>query len=245
MRVLIVDDEAPARDRLRQMLSEDPSCEIIGDAATGEEALAIAVDSAPDVVLLDIRMPGMNGIETAHHLNELDTPPAIVFTTAYDQYAIDAFDAQAVGYVLKPVRRARLEKALRQAARISPSTLGRVGDDAQVDQQRTQLCARTATGMKLIPVGSIDYFQADQKYTRVSYDGGEVLIEDSLKQLEQEFGDRFVRVHRSALVAVPRIDSLVRGTDGEVAVRLRDRSATSIKVSRRHVSSVRRRLQGE
>lgn len=245
MKVLIVDDEAPARDRLRQILEETGEHVIVGDAGNGKDALELTARHSPDVVLLDIRMPGMSGIETAHHINALDKPPAIVFTTAYDQYAIDAFDAQAIGYVLKPVRRERLNKALEQAARISAATLGSVAKTSGVDERRSHLCARVHGEMKLIPVDEITYFQSDQKYTRVCYDGGEHLIDDSLKQLEREFEEQFVRIHRSALVAVAQIDALHKTEDGEVSVRLRGHAGTeALKVSRRHVAAVRRRLRG-
>ena len=127
MRVLIVDDEPPARDRLRQMLEDTGVHEVAGEAANGHEALDLATQVNPDVVLLDIRMPGMDGIETAHHLNKTVTPPAVVFTTAYDEYAIDAFEANAIGYVLKPVRRERLEQALSQAARLTSNVLSDFG----------------------------------------------------------------------------------------------------------------------
>ena len=123
MKILIVDDEPPARERLRQLLEDTGRHEIVGEAGNGRDALAIAAQTAPDVVLLDIRMPGMDGIETAHHLNRTDPPPAIVFATAYDEYAIDAFEANAIGYVLKPVRRERLEQALQQAARLTNDSL--------------------------------------------------------------------------------------------------------------------------
>ena len=248
MKVLIVDDEAPARDRLRQMLEESGEHVVVGDAGNGEDALKLAARVSPDVVLLDIRMPGMSGIETAHHLNELPQPPAIVFTTAYDQYAIDAFDAQALGYVLKPVRRQRLAKALAHAARLGGATLDSVAASAGIGERRTQLCARVQGEIKLIPLDRVAYFQADQKYTRVNFDGGEHLIDDSLKQLEQEFGERFVRIHRNALVAVANIEALQKTADGEVSVRLRgtaDGAVTSLKVSRRHVAAVRRKLRGE
>ena len=112
MKVLIVDDEKPARDRLRQILADEDGYDVVGEAANGHEALEQAASTAPDIVLLDIRMPGMEGIETAHHLNAMDPAPAVVFTTAYDEYAIDAFEARAIGYVLKPVRRSRLTGAL-------------------------------------------------------------------------------------------------------------------------------------
>ena len=123
MKVLIVDDEQPARDRLRQILADEDGYDVVGEAANGIEALDVASRVSPDIVLLDIRMPGMDGIETAHHLNSMDTPPAVVFTTAYDEYAIDAFEARAIGYVLKPVRRSRLTGALEQATRLVGSTL--------------------------------------------------------------------------------------------------------------------------
>ena len=126
MKILIVDDEALARDRLSQILVDSDEHDVVGEAENGAQALEIARESAPDVVLLDIRMPGMNGIETAHHLNSFESPPAIIFTTAYDEYAIEAFDARAVGYVLKPVRRERLDRALERAARLSNLTLSEI-----------------------------------------------------------------------------------------------------------------------
>ena len=119
MKVLIVDDEQPARERLRQILDDEPDYEVIGEAANGHEALEVASHTHPDIVLLDIRMPGMEGIEAAHHLNEMDPPPAVVFTTAYDEYAVRAFDAEAVDYILKPVEPKRLQRALDRVAKRS------------------------------------------------------------------------------------------------------------------------------
>ncbi|MEL7187036.1 MAG: response regulator, partial [Pseudomonadota bacterium] len=107
MKVLIVDDEQPARDRLRTILEDEDGFDVVGEARNGQEALVECERLAPDVILLDIRMPGLDGIETAHHLNALASSPAVVFTTAYDEYAVDAFEARAIGYVLKPVRRAK------------------------------------------------------------------------------------------------------------------------------------------
>jgi two-component system response regulator AlgR len=247
MRILIVDDEGPARDRLRQILEEQDKHDIVGDAANGPEALALAASEKPDVVLLDIRMPGMSGLETAQHLNEFDDPPAIVFTTAYDEYAIDAFEAQAIGYVLKPVRRARLEKALAQAARISRGSLGDVADRSGMRERRSHIGVQLYGELRLVPIDSIAFFQADQKYTRLADGKREYLIDDSLKQLETEYEDEFVRIHRNALVAVSYIDALEKTPDGEVFVRLRGNIRPEnepLKVSRRHVASVRRRLKG-
>jgi len=247
MRVLIVDDEGPARERLHQILQELGDYEVVGKAGDGRQALALAAEERPDVVLLDIRMPGMSGLETAQHLNALDTPPAIVFATAYDEYAIEAFNAQAVGYVLKPVRRARLARALAQASRISRQSLDDVADATDSPQRRTHVCVQHAGELKLIPIDSIAFFQSDQKYTRVADGEREYLIDDSLKQLESEFEDLFVRVHRSALVALAHVEALERSEDDDFEIRLRGNIQPEnepLKVSRRHVAAVRRRLKG-
>ncbi len=246
MKVLIVDDEKPARDRLRQMLDDLDGYSVIGEAGTGKDAIDETAKHEPDVVLLDIRMPGLNGIETAHHLNALEKPPAVVFTTAYDEYAVDAFDARAIGYVLKPVRRERLRRALEQAARLKGSTLSDIAADSRMDAQRKHVCARVHGELLLIPVEDIHYFSADQKYVSVHHVGGTQLIDDSLKSLEQEFEDRFVRVHRSALVAVGSIDRLEKSGDGKTRIVLREnapRGTDDLTVSRRHLASVRRRLK--
>lgn len=247
MKILIVDDEAPARDRLRQLIEESGEHVVVGDAGNGLEALEMTAELDPDIVLLDIRMPGLNGLETARHFNALEKPPAVVFTTAYDEYAVDAFDAQAVGYILKPVRRERLAKALARAQKLSAATLSAVADGAGMQNRRQHICARVHGELRLIQVEDIRYFQADQKYTRVCFVGGEHLIDDSIKQLEAEFADSFVRIHRSALVAVSRIHSLEKTSDGHVSVRLRDGDALEgdqLGISRRHLAEVRRRLKG-
>ncbi len=244
MRVLVVDDEKPARDRLRQILTDLEDHELVGEAANGEQALAMAVAHKPDVVLLDIRMPGVDGIETAHHLNALENSPAVVFTTAYDEYAIDAFDARAIGYVLKPVRRERLAGALAQAARLTSSTLKQIA----IESQRKHVCALVHGELLLIPIGEISFFAADQKYVRVHHTNGQQLIDDSLKALEQEFADEFVRIHRSALVAVEKIERLEKTTDGKTRLILRVGShddGNDLIISRRHVGDVRRRLKGK
>ena len=244
MKVLIVDDEPPARDRLRQLLDESGEHEIVGEAGNGREALEVAARTAPDVVLLDIRMPGMDGIETAHHLNATESPPAVVFTTAYDEYAIDAFDANAIGYVLKPVRRERLERALRQAARLTSEVLGEIGRSSGVSTARKHICARLHDELKLIPIDEVHYFVADQKYVSVVHAGGRDLIEDSLKSLESEFSERFVRIHRAAVVALDAIDTLKKDDDGRTRVILRDcETDDELVVSRRHVADVKRRLK--
>ncbi len=247
MKVLIVDDEKPARDRLRQIVDDSDAHEVVGEAANGEQAIALVSSLEPDVVLLDIRMPGVDGIETAHHLNALETPPAVVFTTAYDEYAIDAFEARAIGYVLKPVRRARLESALEHAARITGKMLEQLTADSNLKTRRQHVCARAHGELRLIPVDDISYFNAEQKYVCVHHDSGQDLIEDSLKSLEQEFADTFVRIHRGALVAIDRIDRLGKTADGKICIVLRTSDSAAgndLVVSRRHLAEVRRRLKG-
>jgi len=247
VKVLIVDDEMPARMRLRGMLEEQDGFDVAGEAANGQEALQQVAALNPDVVLLDIRMPGMSGIETARHLDSSESAPAVIFTTAYDEYAIEAFDARAIGYVLKPVRRERLFKALQQAARLSRDSLQALGQSPEVAEPRQHVCTRVRSELHLIPIDDIHCFQADQKYVRVCHSGGDNLIDDSLKLLEAEFHDRFVRIHRSALVSISRIEALEKTADGQTRVRLRgdcDDPEQPLLISRRHLAEVRRRLKG-
>ena len=248
MKVLVVDDEPPARDRLRQVIDDIDGYEVVGEAGNGSEALDRAEALTPDIVLLDIRMPGVDGIEAAHHMNRLPRPPAIVFATAYDQYAIDAFEARAVGYVLKPVRRERLELALGQAARLAPATLADIAGDEQLGRRRRHVCARRGDRLKLIPIESVSYFHADRKYVAAHHADGTDLLDDSLKSLEDEFVSDFVRIHRAALVAVAAIASIEKMTDGRSRVVLHDGSQPppdDLIISRRHVADVRRRLKGD
>jgi len=247
MKVLIVDDEQPARARLKQLLDDEADYEFAGEAENGNDAIRLAAAVQPDIVLLDIRMPGLDGIETAHHLNAMENPPAVVFATAYDEYAIDAFDARAVGYVLKPVRRSRLTAALQQASRLAPSTLLSVAAQANMQTTRRHICARAHGELRLIPIREIHCLRADQKYVTVDHDNGRDLIDESLKALAEEFSDDFVRIHRGALVAVRFVDRIEKTADGKSLIVLRDNSQVEDKeliISRRHLAEVRRRLKG-
>ena len=247
MKILIVDDEQPARERLRRLIDDGAEHTVVAEAANGEEAIAMATLHNPDVVLLDIRMPGIDGIETAHHLNAMEAPPAVVFTTAYDEYAIDAFDARAIGYVLKPVRRGRLERALEHAARITGQMLKQLTDETRLKSRRQHVCAREHGELRLIPLSEIRYFNADQKYVTVHHSGGQSLIDDSLKVLEEEFANKFVRIHRSVLIALDQIDRLEKTADGKTQVVLRGETVDgddAMTISRRHLAEVRRRLKG-
>ena len=247
MKILIVDDEKPARDRLRQIIDDIAGHIVVGEAENGEQAVALATDKKPDIVLLDIRMPGLNGIETAHHLNALEHPPAVVFTTAYDEHAIEAFEARAVGYVLKPVRRGRLANALDHAVRLAAATLHEIAVQSDIDPRRKHVCARSHGQLKLISIDDVYFFQADQKYVNVHHRQGRNLINDSLTSLEQEFATDFVRIHRGAVVAVDKIDQLINTPDGKTQIILRNYSQHEDKaliISRRHLAEVRSRIKG-
>jgi two-component system, LytTR family, response regulator AlgR len=240
VKVLIVDDEALARGRLRALLAEDASHEVVAEADSGEACLALVTKHRPDVVLLDIRMPGMDGIETARHLATLAEPPAVIFTTAYDAFAVQAFDAQAVGYLLKPVRGERLAEALRRAARPTRPQLAALSGAGGAPRPR--IAAKLGGALRLIPVDTIRYFQAEQKYITVCHAGGVDLIDESLKELETEFRESFVRIHRNALVALQYLAAMERDTQGMLRARL-DGVTETLAVSRRHAPEVRRRIR--
>jgi two-component system response regulator AlgR len=241
MKVLIVDDEAPARTRLAQLMEDLSGYTVVGQAANGREALEGWDANPADVVLLDIRMPVIDGLETARHLASLDEPPAVIFTTAYDEFAIDAFDVRAIAYLLKPVRRERLAEALQQSSRLNRAQLGQLARDTG-HEARQHICARIRNRLQIIPIKDIMCFQADQKYVTVYYMGGEILIDESLKALEEEFSDRFMRIHRNALVAYTYIEALEKFAEGRFRVRLRSLE-TPFEVSRRLVPQVRRQLR--
>jgi two-component system response regulator AlgR len=241
MKVLIVDDEPPARERLRSLLAEIPGTDLVGEAVNGQEALARTNELAPDVVLLDVRMPGMDGIEVAQHLNAFTEPPAVIFTTAFDEYAVNAFDAHAVGYLLKPVRKEKLAAALDRAGRLTRPQLQKIAA-ASNEKRRTHIAARRREGLRLIPIEEIQYFLAEQKYTTVRHVSGEDLIEDSLRSLEEELDDTFVRIHRNALVSVRYLERIERNSDGQYFVRLRGCDAP-LQVSRRMAGELRDRFR--
>jgi len=236
--VLVVDDEAPARERLGRLLGEIPTVRVVGEASNGREALEKAQALGPDVVLLDVRMPEMDGLEAARHLTLLPKPPAIVFTTAYDEYALAAFDAQAIGYLLKPVRRDKLEAALATARRLGRPALTPLGAQAR----RSHFAARARDQVKLIPVIDVLACVADQKYVTLHHRQGSDLIEESLRSIEEEFGTDFVRAHRSALAAVRHIEAVDRDAEGVYHVRLRG-SPLTLEVSRRLAGDLLRRLK--
>lgn len=239
IKILIIDDEPLARQRLCSVIDELGSGVVVAEGSNGEQALVLCQQHQPDVVLLDIRMPGMGGIEAAHHINKLESPPAIIFTTAYDDYAIPAFETHAVDYLLKPVRKDRLTEALAAAKRLTRVQLLELERNAGNHEQRQHISARLGGELRLIPIEDIRYMQAEHKYVTVRYSQGTVLIEESLKSLEEEFPSEFLRVHRNALVALRFITSLEKERGGGHHLKLRDVQET-LEVSRRHLPNVRK-----
>ncbi len=237
--VLIVDDEQPARERLQRLLADFDDVATIAQQANGREAVAACQKQHFDIVLLDIRMPGMDGIETAAHLQALPHTPAIIFTTAYDQYAIDAFETEAIGYLLKPVRRERLRGAIDKAQRLTVRQL--VSVRQKTDSAKRFIATRRGEELALIPVEDIAFFEADQKYVHAWHRKGDDLIDDSLKSLESELGGLFVRVHRKLLVALSYIEALEKNSAGIRELRLRH-TDRRLPVSRRHLSELKARL---
>jgi len=245
LRVLIVDDEAPARRRLRDVLADCADqlpVDIVGEADNGLDALNQAQQQTVDAVLLDIRMPGMDGLECATHLNTLDKPPAIIFSTAYEVYACQAFDLNAVDYVLKPVRADRLMRALSRAHTLSDSMLERLR--AAHPKARTHLSVNEKGRIVLIPVADILYLKAELKYVTVRTEAREFLIEESLTRLETEWPDTFVRIHRNCLAARARIREVGKlpGEEDGHFLRL-DGLDERLMVSRRQYSTLRETLK--
>lgn len=244
MKIVIADDEPLARQRLVRLLKAMPDQhQVCAEAADGVQALEACQAHQPDVVLLDIRMPRLDGLATAQSLARLPHPPAVVFVTAYDEHALQAFEAQAMDYLLKPIRHERLQQALEKLARWTPSQADRLRSQLQANAEaRETLCAHTAAGLHLIDVAAVRFFRADQKYVTVRTEAGEWLIEDALKDLEQEFAPAFLRVHRNALVALCYVEGLIRQSPGQYAIQLQG-VADQISVSRRHLPGVRRVLR--
>jgi two-component system response regulator AlgR len=213
LKVLVVDDEPPARARLKQLLGDCAAglaLQVVGEADGGLAALEAASRLQPDVVLLDISMPDMNGIEVARHLAQRPAPPAIIFVTAFDEHALQAFEVHALDYLLKPVRAERLLAALQRVQRLLPREprLEQLAQD--LGATRTQLSVSERGRLVLVPVEDIVYLRAELKYVTIRTVARELLTEESLTALESEFGERFVRIHRNALVARRFIEGFQR-----------------------------------
>ncbi len=237
--IVIADDEPPARNRLRELLAEIPGVTLVGEARHGNEALELAQQLKPHVLLLDIRMPNMDGIEAAAHAQKLPQPPAIIFTTAFDGYAIQAFEMNAVDYLLKPIRQERLAAALHKARVLLPAQVEAL---KPLQRTRTYFSVNHHGRILLIPVHEVIYLRAELKYVTLRTKEQEYLIEESLTQLEQELGHLFLRLHRNCLVAQSSISGYekreLNGESGWHAI-LRDIPDT-IAVSRRQYHLLRK-----
>ena len=237
--VLVVDDELLARQRAMRMIERIDGYEVVGEAANGQEALTAIEALDPDIILMDIRMPGEDGLTAARAIAEMNEPPAVIFCTAYDEYALEAFETLAVGYLLKPLRQDQLELALAKASRINKVQKAKLREPSP--NQRKNIAAKTRRGVELVPIEDIYCFMADQKYVTIMHTGGDTLIDDTLKELEDEFEDSFVRVHRNALVAIKNIEKLERLSSGQYELKLNGTAYKPV-VSRRHVGVVRELL---
>jgi len=233
LEVLIIDDEKPARDRLLRLLKAMPQYGIAGEAASGSEALERIRELSPDILLLDISMPGMDGMSLARVLQEGGASPAIVFCTAYQDQALNAFEVEAVDYVVKPVRAERLEKALEKASRY-------LGDN---EEHVKEHFLRSTVGGKVVltPIHRVICLIAEDKYTTVTHEKGTTVVDDSLTELENLYPDLFFRVHRNALVSRKHLRGLERTSAGTTLVILTGTDRRP-EVSRRNVSSLRKYL---
>ncbi|WP_394261850.1 LytR/AlgR family response regulator transcription factor [Moraxella boevrei] len=243
MRVIVCDDEPLARERLTRIIREEGH-DVVAQATTGIEAIARVKETTPDIVLLDIRMPEMDGIRCAKELNELAQPPAIIFVTAYDHYAISAFKANAIGYLLKPANKEELIDALSRASTLNNAQLNEIRrlEDPTAQPMRQHIAARTHRGIELIPLSDIYYFTADQKYIQVRHKNGTVLIDETLKELEAELGTSFFRVHRNALINLDYVEMLEAVDQGQYQVKFKNIDER-LAISRRHLPVLRDRVQ--
>jgi two-component system response regulator AlgR len=244
MKILIVDDEILACQRLELLIKELNTGEVVGFAHNGNQALTEISKHQPDIVLLDIRMPGMDGIETAQHINTLETPPTVIFTTAYDDYALKAFETHAIDYLLKPIRIERLQDAIQSAKSITRLQLSEL--QQATTSSREHISARVQGDIRLIPIVNIVYLFADQKYITVGYindhEIAEVLIDEALTSLEKEFPTLFFRIHRNALVAKNSIEALEKDSQGQVKVKCKN-CDKRFDVSRRHLPEIRKLMK--
>jgi len=245
MNILIADDEPLARMRIRSLIREIGGFDVLDiEASNGKEVVEFSKTCAPDLVLLDIGMPGINGMEAARQLADLPTPPIIIFITAYDEYALEAFNRQAIDYLLKPVSKERLQQALQRAALLYREPRCEKPNSEQIQNvgARTHISVIVHGETRLIPVDKIYYFRADHKYVTLRWSGGEALMDESLKALEPEFAGQFIRVHRNAIVALIQIAGLKKSIDGQYSLTFRDISET-LEISRRHLQTVKQTIR--
>ena len=240
LKVFIADDEEPARERLKTLLEDiapQLPTRVVGEARNGVQAIELVPPSGAQVLLLDIQMPGMGGLEVARHLARLNQPPRIVFVTAHDRHAVEAFELNALDYLLKPVRADRLAAALKKATVPENANLEKA---AEAPREYLSLAERNR--IVLLPVRDILYLRAEEKYVTVRTRAREHLVEEPLIALEKEFATRFIRIHRNCLVARAAIRGFERAPndDGEAHwLVVLDGLEERLPVSRRQWPAVR------
>ena len=234
LRILIIDDEEPARKRLRRMLADMPAVYVAGEAASAQEALHMIPLKAPDALLLDISMPGMDGMMLAQKLHEQPSAPAIIFCTAWSDQAVEAFECEAVDYLVKPVRAERLEAALDKARRFT--AVGDEGDNGPF--------LRSTLGGKvgLLPLSDVICLNAEDKYTTAVHKDGTFIINQTLRELEKQYADVLVRVHRGTLVAKKCIRGLENTSNGRHFLQL-EGCENCPQVSRRNLPAIRKLIR--
>lgn len=241
MKCLIVDDEVLARNRLKAILSEIEGDYNVIESDNGQDALNKCNDYAPELVFLDIRMPGMSGMEVAHHLTVFERPPAVIFTTAYNEFALEAFEANALDYILKPIRRDRLKSAIDKMQPLAPKQKL----DLPMDAPRQNFALTKKGKIRLVPLEDVIYFRADNKLVRLRTLDGDHVISEVLNSLEDELSTMFIRVHRNALVSKAHIDGLTKNDDlGKWFVHFKSVD-DQLEVSRRQTTHVRKWLRNK
>jgi len=237
--IFIVDDENLARARLKRLIADNNLYTVCGEAENGEQALLHIETIKPDIVLLDIRMPGIDGLEVAEKLAEFNHPPAIIFCTAYDEYAIEAFKYKAIGYVLKPARAEDLNLALIQAKQLNQLQIKQLRSHSA--EESPLFVAHSWHGDELIPFESIYFFRSDHKYLTVYHSKGESLSDQTLKELERIHPEELIRVHRNTLVNISHITALNKNNEGHYHIQI-ENSEHNVPVSRRHVAEIKKKL---
>ncbi len=241
MNIVICDDEQLARQRLRRLLADLPEYQVIGEASTGQQALAMVEIKAPDILLIDIQMPQGNGLETVRQLQLIPNAPAVIFITAFDEFALEAFQVQADNYLLKPIRQTHLIQALSKCHCLNKAQQNQITKVDSTKPPLQQLSIHTHRGIELIPFHKIRYFKADQKYVVINTGNHEAITEQTLKTIEEQLSDDFVRIHRNSLVNLNYITALVLH-NGHYHIKLKD-PVISLQVSRRHVKELKKQLQ--
>jgi len=242
--ILVVDDELPARERLVRMIGElaNGGWQVAGTAENGQKAVDFCRQNPVDIVLMDIRMPIMDGLQAAGLLAAEEKPPAVIFTTAYGEYALDAFEAKGIGYLLKPIKKQHLQETLSRVQQLNRAQLQMVDQRAPGRIQRTYISGSYRGAVVRIALDDIIYFLAEQKYVIASTGDKDVLLDESLKSLEDRFARQFVRIHRNALVASEKISG-VEKKQGQQPMLILQGVDKKLEISRRQLSSIKHLLK--